>query len=175
MRELASRLADDEESAWGELYDATADTMFGYVVALLGSRESAADVFQEAFLRLHRSRERFREIDDLNAFVFTVIRNETNRKLKKNQKQVVSREFAEAYVESHSRSDVNSQMNDAELIRHVLSNLSCDEQELIRMKVYAQMTMEQIATILGLPIGTCASRYRRSLLKMRVLVQEQTE
>jgi|GEM_PF-1841353 len=169
MSELASRLADDEDSAWAELYDMTADAMFAYVTVLVGNREAASDVLQEAFLRLHRSRSRLRDVDDLKAFVFTVVRNETNRSLTRNRKHATTGEVTEPRIET----DAHSHGDNTELIRHALTMLSSEEQELIQMKVYAQMTFTQIAAVLDLPMGTCTSRYRRSLEKMRIILQEQ--
>lgn len=169
MSELASRLAEDEDSAWAELYDATADAMFAYVTVLVGNRETAADVLQETFLRMHRSRSRLRDVDDLNAFVFTVVRNEANRALNRNRKHTVTGEISEPPIET----DFHSQSDNTELVRHAMATLSPEERELIQMKVYAQMTFTQIAAVLDLPIGTCTSRYRRSLEKMRTILQEQ--
>lgn len=168
MSELASRLADDESAAWAELYDMTIDAMFAYVTVLVGNRETAADVVQEAFLRLHRSRDRLRGVEDLNAFVFTVVRNEASRSLAQNRKYASKGEVSEPPIDEFSHSH-----DDLELIHHALTMLSVDEQELIQMKVFGQMTFSQIAAVLDLPIGTCTSRYRRSLEKMRVFLQEQ--
>ena len=69
--------------------------------------------------------------------------------------------------------DFRSQGDSTDLIRHAMTILSSQERELIQMKVYAQMTFTQIAAVLDLPIGTCTSRYRRSLEKMRAILQEQ--
>lgn len=171
MSELASRLADDDDSAWAELFDMTFESLFAYVAVLVGNREAAADVLQEAFLRLHRSRSRFRDVDDLNAFVFTVVRNETYRSLARNRNHATTGEGTEPAVEMGSP----SQGDDSELVLHALNLLSSQERELIQMKVYAKMTFAQIAAVLELPIGTCTSRYRRALEKMRVLIQEQIE
>jgi RNA polymerase sigma-70 factor, ECF subfamily len=169
MSELASRLADDESLAWAELYDMTIDALFAYVTDVVGNRETAADVVQEAFLRLHRSRDGLRGVEDLNAFVFTVVRNEANRALARNRKHASKGEVTEPPIDefSHSHDD------DLELIHHALTMLSVDERELIQMKIFGQMTFSQIAAVLDLPIGTCTSRYRRSLEKMRVFLQEQ--
>ncbi|TWU42244.1 RNA polymerase sigma factor [Novipirellula artificiosorum] len=169
MSGLPSRLADDEPSAWAELYDATADGLFQYVTVLAGDPDAAAEIFQEGFVRLYRSRERLREVDDLKAFVFTVIRNETNRWLSHKQKRMAETATDEPLAESV----VHSDDDDTELIRHALKTLSEEEQELIELKVYAQLTFTQISKILRLPSGTCASRYRRSLAKMRLVIQEQ--
>lgn len=79
MGDLASRLADDDQSAWAELYDATADVLFPYVTVLVGDPDAATEIFQESFVRLYQSRQRLREVNDLKAFAFTIVRNEANR------------------------------------------------------------------------------------------------
>ncbi len=166
MSGLVSRLADDEDSAWAELYDTTIDAMFAYVTVLVVVERLLPMSCRRRFLRLHRSRDRLRDVDDLQAFVFTVVRNETNRSIARNRKHLSAGEVTEPLIDEDADSD-----DDIEMIQQALAMLSTDERELIHMKIYAQMTFTQISTLLGLPMGTCTSRYRRSLEKMRVFLQ----
>jgi RNA polymerase sigma-70 factor (ECF subfamily) len=60
LQQLAMRLARGEEAAFAELYDASADRLHHYLTVRLGSRDTASDVVQTAFLRAVKSRRRFR-------------------------------------------------------------------------------------------------------------------
>src|SRR3954451_2569399 len=85
MHDLAARLARGEEAAFAELYDASADRLHHYLTARLGSRDSASDVLQTAFLRAVKSRKRFRGVENPMAFLFQIARNEAVRWAKRRR------------------------------------------------------------------------------------------
>ena len=61
MATLQARLAQGDQAAFAELYDAYAARIGHYLLVRLGSRDDADDVLQETFLRLHpRSAARWR-------------------------------------------------------------------------------------------------------------------
>jgi RNA polymerase sigma-70 factor, ECF subfamily len=169
MSELAMRLADGEQSAWTELYDSTSNSLYHYLTALTGEPNAAADVLQEVFVRLFRSRNRLREVTDLKSFVFTVTRNETNRWLKDRSKRMGPLQLDSESVWSFDESILEH----SELVRYALGLVSQQEHEIVHLKIYGEFTFAQIAEILGLPVGTCASRYRRALTKIQATIQEQ--
>ena len=84
MATLQARLARGDQAAFAELYDAYADRVGHYLVVRLSSRDDADDVLQETFLRLARIRHKLAKVDDLDAYVITVARNEANRLTARN-------------------------------------------------------------------------------------------
>ncbi|TWT82943.1 ECF RNA polymerase sigma factor SigL [Planctomycetes bacterium CA13] len=169
MSRLAGRLAEGEQSAWAELYDVTVDALFHYVTALSGDRGAAEEILQEVFIRLFRFRDRLMDVGDLRAYVFMVTRNETNRWLSRTPRRP-----RPLQLDEQSALQVNdSHEEDAEFLRYVLAQLSNDEREIVHLKIYSEFTFAQIAEILEEPVGTCASRYRRTLSKLRTNIQEQ--
>lgn len=63
-----------------------------------------------------------------------------------------------------------SQAIDAErraAISRALSELSGEQRQLIVLKLYAELTFEQIAETLGEPLGTVTSRYHRTLRRLQ--------
>ncbi len=169
MSGLASRLADDEQSAWAELYDATANSLFHYITTLTGDPDVTAEILQETFVRLFRTRERLRTVEDLKAFVFTVTRNEANRWLSTRARRPRFSELNE-HLAWHAG---DSQHEDTDLLHHAIAGLSVDQREVVHLKTYCEFTFAQIAEVLNLPVGTCTSRYRRALSTIRTTIQEQ--
>ncbi len=85
MHDLAARLARGEEAAFAELYDACADRLHHYLAVRLGSRDAAGDVVQATFLRVVKSRKRFRGVENPVAYVFQIARNEAVRWVKRRE------------------------------------------------------------------------------------------
>jgi RNA polymerase sigma-70 factor, ECF subfamily len=164
MHELAARLARGEEAAFAELYDASADRLHHYLAARLGSRDAASDVLQTAFLRAVKSRRRFRRVENPVAYLFTIARNEAVRWAKRQRANDRPLAADEVFAVS---GDVFGQQDDAEVIAAALRRLTVEDRELVELKVFAGLTLREIADVTGLPQGTVATRFRRAIESMR--------
>jgi RNA polymerase sigma-70 factor (ECF subfamily) len=162
MHDLAARLARGEEAAFAELYDACADQLHHYLAGRLGSRDAASDVLQTAFLRVVKSRRRFRGIENPVAYVFQVARNEAWRAMRQQKAQLIERHEA-LEVASYEAAD----QSDAEIATAAIARLDADEREIVELKIYGQLTFREIAEITQQPQGTVATRYRRALASLR--------
>jgi RNA polymerase sigma-70 factor (ECF subfamily) len=135
-------------------------------------------VLQETFLRLTRIRGKLAKVDDLEAYVITVARNEAMRRAAGNARR------REKLWEASRRSVMGTRPLDsqdlfccrssdaeareaAETVAAALSALSADLREIVELKTYAGLTFQQIGQVTGLPQGTVASRYRLALAKMQ--------
>ena len=63
--QLAGRLAQGDESAFRQLYDACADQLHHYLTVTLQSRDDADDVLQETFKRLAQGRRKLMAVQNL--------------------------------------------------------------------------------------------------------------
>src|SRR5208283_1150799 len=87
MATLQARVAQGDQAAFAELYDAYAVRVSHYLLLRLSSRDDADDVLQETFLRLARGRRKLAAVDDLQAYVITVARNEAARRAANNARR----------------------------------------------------------------------------------------
>lgn len=67
--------AASDLSAFRELYSRYEKRIYNFFLRRLGNPDRAADLFQEAFLRLHRNRHRFDSRQSLAAWFFTIANN----------------------------------------------------------------------------------------------------
>ena len=167
MATLQARLARGDQAAFAELYDAYADRVGHYLLVRLGSRADADDALQETFLRLARIRHKLAKVDDLDAYVLTIARNEAARlaasKARRRRKQEPL-DSEDLFCCRPSDADAREA---AEMVAAALSHLSADLREIVELKTYAGLTFQQISQVTGLPQGTVATRYRSALAKMQ--------
>ena len=168
MEPLAARLARGDEAAFVELYDACADRLHHYVATRTGSREAAADVVQSVFLRAVRSRRRFRGVENPVAYLFQIARNESARAAKQAPRQTVS--LDELYLAGRNEL---GQCDDAEVVAAAMGRLDDADREIVELKIRAGLSLREIAEITGLPPGTVATKYRRSLESLRGWLEKQ--
>ena len=79
MATLQARLAQGDHAAFAELYDAYADRIGHYLLVRLSSPDDANYVLQETFFRIARVRHKLAKVQDLEAYIFTIARNEGAR------------------------------------------------------------------------------------------------
>ncbi len=155
-----------DRAAFGELYDACANRLHPYLVARLGSRHDADDVLQETFVRLARGRAKLGGVCNLNAYVFTVARNEAARVLKRRlheRRRVAS--AADLYREAVG--DDRLARETAEVLAAALARLGPEQREIVELKTTGGLTLREIAEVTGLPPGTVATRYRTAIMRLR--------
>jgi RNA polymerase sigma-70 factor, ECF subfamily len=170
MHELAARLARGDEAAFAELYDTCADRLHAYLTARLGSRDRAADVVQETFLRAVAARRRFRKVDNPIAYLFQIARNEAIRfMLREKRRAPPSLSAAELFATDSSQ----LKREQAELASAALNRIAPDDRELVELKIFAGLTFSEIAEVTGLPQATVATRYRRALEQLRPWLSKQ--
>ena len=169
MEGLRERLANGEQSAFAELYDLLAGRLHRYLTFRLSSSHDAADVMQEVFVRLARSRKQFATREgDLAGYVFAVAHNEAARLLGKRSQQV---RIAAAHTRGFEHVSHGEQTTDAtDAVQFALASITDDQREVVTMKIYGELTFSEIAQATGLPLGTVASRYRAALGRMRELL-----
>lgn len=169
MPSLGSRLARGGETAFAELYDAAADRLYRYLTKRLGSHDLAADVVQATFVRAVEHHKRFAKIANPTAYLFQIARNESARSWSRAQRNAPSPLPAEPICPS----DETFGQDDAEVIVAALGRLDPHDRELVELKIYAELTFQEIADTTGLPPGTVATRYRRALESLKPWLTKQ--
>jgi RNA polymerase sigma-70 factor, ECF subfamily len=167
MATLQARLARGEPSAFAELYDACADRVGHYLLLRLGSWADAEDVLQETFLQLARSRQRLAEVENVEAYVITVARNEAARLVARRGKQQQRQEALGAEKLFRYDPGGGDARENAETVAAALQRLEPDLREVVELKAFSGLTFQEISQATGLPQGTAATRYRSALAKMR--------
>jgi RNA polymerase sigma-70 factor (ECF subfamily) len=174
MATLQEQLAQGDRVAFAELYDACADRVGHYLLVRLGRREDAEDALQETFLRLARNRKKLGKVENLDAYVFTVARNEAVRlaagKARRRREQGPLSGDELFRVE---QGDIKV-LEIAETVAAALGRLSPELREVVELKTYSGLTFQQIGQVTGLPQGTVATRYRSALAKMQPWLARQS-
>lgn len=149
------------------------DGAYGYSVRLCsGNRDEAEDLLQEATLAAWKGRETFRPGTHFKAWFFKILTNCLYKKLGRRQVETVSVEdgafpylFAKATQQGASLdSDPEAVFLgklDADAILKALESLPAEFKEVSNLYFTADMSYEEIADSLEIPVGTVRSRLHR--------------
>ena len=123
----------------------------------------AEDVVQEAFVRLMQQDHRPRHV---KAWLYRVVRNESMSRLRtqirRRRREQAASELQPAYFEAKP-----ADLLDAGIAEHVLESLVSDEREIITLRIWGGLTLEQTAGVTGLSVPTVFRKYRAALSNLR--------
>lgn len=160
MVRLAQASAADRDSAVLELYDRYGSRLYGIGLRLLRDRGLAEELVQETFIRLWRSAPRFdARRGSVATFVFTIAR----RTAVDLQRRVSSRPLVELDERELARREglESGEFDQVVLgleVREALDALSEEQRVVLELHYHDDLTQQQIAERLGLPLGTVKTR-----------------
>lgn len=156
------------DSAWAAIYDDVAAPLLGYLRAR-GAGEPE-DVLAETFLQVVRDLPRFEgDEDDFRAWAFAIARNRLRDELRGRARRPADPHAdpgepgppaPDAAHEAFGRLD-------AHRVRRVLSQLSADQRDVLLLRVFGDLTVEQVAELTGRSPGAVKQLQRRGLAAAR--------
>lgn len=162
-----ANLAEGRVEALGALYDAAARQLYGLALWRTGSKEDAADVVQDVFVRVVEQGRRLAKVRNPRAWLLTVTNRAAIDLIRRRRRQRTEPLEECAYV--GVAGEGGEWMLDATQVSALLAGLPDTHRVVIYLKHIAGCTFEEIGKIVGVPKFTAASRYRSGIEKLRTL------
>ena len=144
--------------------------LLGTLFYLVGNIEDARDALQETFLKCWRRRDELPAVINLRAWIFCVAVN-TGRDLRRaawrrKRRPLVGDPPMPVTKDSNGYADLERQ-EQLGLIRRALADLRNEEQEVFLLRQNGELTYEEIARTLDIPVNTAKTRMRLALARLR--------
>ena len=174
---LVQRLRAGDEAAFEQLYDRHSARAYGLALRITNDRSLAQDVVQEAFLNLWRSASSF---DANRATVRTWLLSITHHRavdIVRRRRPTVAIEFLAAAptVEPALREpDIWPTVAlhlDARSVRSALQSIAAPQRVVLELAYFGGLTQTEIASRIGIPLGTVKSRARLGLARLGALLE----
>ena len=137
-----------------------------YARALAGDRASADDLVQDTLERAWAKLHLYRRGTDLRAWLFTVMHNvHVNRVRATRATDPIEEEMPELAQ--------RAPQGDALVVRDLeraIARLPAEQREVLLLVTLEDMSYDEVARTLGIPIGTVMSRLSRAREKMRAML-----
>ena len=153
------------------------DALYSYAMVLTRNHAEAEDLVQETFFRAMRARGRLREGSNMKGWLFTILRNVWFNQLRKwrSGPEMIEIEHGDGVANRVVDTSRNSHDHyvskvETEQVRAAIQELAVDFREIILLREYEDLSYQEIASLLGCPIGTVMSRLGRARAKLRALL-----
>ena len=139
-----------------------------YARALMHNPQAADDLVQDTLERAWAKRDLWRQGSDLRAWLFTVMHNVFVNQFHRSAAAPAMTELDEAppAIASASAEDAIALRD----LSNALSQLSPDLREVLFLVGVEQLSYQEVAQLLGTPIGTVMSRLSRGRERLRLLL-----
>lgn len=164
-----------DADAFATLYDRHGRAAYSLAYRMMGKRQAAEDLVQEAFLRVWRAADTYRaERGSVKTWILSIVHNRGVDELRTGASHRRARERLEVTAprsqpcEAFGEAWANSQhLSRQEQVRVVLRTLPSKQLEVVRLAYFQGHTHVEIAELLGLPLGTIKGRLRLARKKLR--------
>jgi RNA polymerase sigma factor (sigma-70 family) len=150
------------------------DAAFNYARWLTKNSADAEDVVQDACVRAMRFLSSLRD-DDARAWLLAIVRNTWYSRVSRRPAMAEAAPFDSA---QDQRPDVALdpeerllQQHTVALVRAALERLPADFREVIVLREFEGLSYKEIATVVGVPIGTVMSRLARARERLMAVLK----
>jgi RNA polymerase sigma factor (sigma-70 family) len=171
-QELVALLKEQNNDAFNYLYDHYSGALFTIINQIVSDKDTASDVLQEVFVNIWRKISTYDETKGrLFTWMLNIARNAAidkvrSRGYRDNQKTQPIAEGENAGMVMSS----NPAVNDVGL-KKVLTTLNEEYRKLIDLSYFQGFTHEEIAKMLGIPLGTVKTRIRMAISQLRTMIR----
>ncbi|MCI9048032.1 MAG: RNA polymerase sigma factor [Hungatella sp.] len=156
--------------AFRRLYELTAKGIYSYALSILQQPQDAEEVMQDTYLTAWRQAVRYETEGKPMAWLLTIARNLCYMRLRR-QKDHPCVSYEE--LEQEEPGELCSRIElvpEKQMLLDALTALGEDERKIVLLHDAGNMKHREIAQLLGIPLSTVLSKYRRALKRLQRLM-----
>jgi RNA polymerase sigma-70 factor, ECF subfamily len=169
--DLISLAATSDAGAFAALYDRHARAAYSLAYRMMGEKQAAEDIAQEAFIKVWHSAESYRaERGSVRTWILSIVHNRGIDQLRSMASRRRMQDKVEVSAPRSQPSEAFSETwrnSQREQVREALGALPQEQLKILELAYYSGYTHMEIAELLGLPLGTVKGRMRLGLKKMK--------
>jgi RNA polymerase sigma-70 factor (ECF subfamily) len=168
---LLTAYIDGDRQAFAALLERYRTELHGFLARFLGSSAAADDVFQETFLQVHLAASTFDSTRNFKPWLFTIAANKArdwHRRQKRRRAVSLDAPLGgdpdgTRMVDiMESKAEVPDNLLESaetrERVKDVVDSMPALYREVLQLNYFQKMSYQQIAEVLGVPLGTVKSR-----------------
>jgi RNA polymerase sigma-70 factor (ECF subfamily) len=171
---LIVRIAGGDRLAMQVLYARHHVRVYRFVLRVVRNEATAEDLISEVFLDVWKQAGRFEGRAAVSTWLLSIARFKALSALRRRPESMLDDEQAEAIEDDSDDPEVVAQKKDkSEALQRCLKELSPEHREVIDLVYYHEKSVEEVATIIGIPEATVKTRMFYARKKLSELLKAQ--
>lgn len=171
--ELARQLQQGNETALETIVSRYHSKIFSYIYRMNNNYHNTNDITQEVFIKICRSIKKYNPEFSFKTWIYVIASNTCKDYLKSAyvQKTVCGLEMPENILDNEDTpEEFLLKQDEREAIMEVLNQLGDIHREVVVLRFYEDLKLDEIALVLDIPVGTVKSRLSNGLHNLKKLL-----
>lgn len=144
------RPAEAEKPTLREVFDAEESPLLRFAFGIVGRREVAEDLVQDAFLKLH---QHWQDVENPRAWLFRAVRNLALNHLRDHKRETALETAPEPATDKPDAHEALGHCEAVGMLRMLVAEMKPADRKLIRLKYHDGLKYDQISHQTGLTAG----------------------
>ena len=168
--ELVSEVKRGSQAAFSELVKRHQKGLFRLVWRVTRDQSLAEDVVQEAFVKAYQKINLFEERSSFKSWLYRIGINTAHNTLRSRKNDQVS--IDDISISGQAESEKVLVYRDLqELVAKEMGNLPERQKTALQLRIFEDMSFQEIAEIMECPYDTAKANYRHGLMKMKAALE----
>jgi RNA polymerase sigma-70 factor (ECF subfamily) len=169
---LILRCQTGDEAALRELIERYSPGLRLFLCKITGQESLADDLLQESWFDVYRKINSLRSPDSFVAWLYRIARDKAYRHLRR--RSLPSESDDGNLAETIAADESGFSFDEAAEVRAALDDLPLEQREVLLLRFVQDISYEQIAQVIGRPVGTVRSRIHYAKLALRAKLESNT-
>ena len=175
LNRLLIQTGRNDQKAFAELYKRTSSKLFGVCLRMLRDRGEAEEVLQETYTTVWRRAEGFDQAKaSAITWLITLARNKAIDRLRQHREELMDdpSRLEQTMDDQPTPADGAETSQEYGRLQGCLDTLEPQQRDSVREAFFTGATYNELATRSKVPLGTMKSWIRRSLMQLRVCLEQ---
>ncbi len=178
----ATRLRSGDMEAVAQLVERYQHRLYRYLLRLVSRPSMAEDLFQQTWLRVMERIQYYDPRRSFEGWLFAVAHNLAIDHLRRRQPESLDEPLPSGETQSDLTRSVNPGALEllltkerADYVLDAIAELPVAFREVVTLRFEEEMKLEEIATVLAMPMGTVKTRLHRALKALRLILEKKLQ
>lgn len=164
-------------SEFGELVDVFQHRLVRYAFRRMGSIEDAEDAIQHVFVKAFQNRHKLKSVRQVGPYLYRMAANACidliRKRGRRNETTLNSLDESPVSIVLHDNRESIQAVEESRRIESLLCKLPQRQAEAVRLRVFDELSFQEIAEVFGCSEATAKSRFRYGLEKVKRLIRKE--
>lgn len=169
---LIRRIAAKDQTAMQALYGRHHVRVFRFLLRIVRNASTAEDIVSDVFVDVWQQAPRFEERAAVTTWLLSIARFKALSSLRRRRESELDDDMAGQIEDDADTPEVTAQKSSkADVMRACIGKLSAEHAEVIQLVYYHEQSVEEVATVLGIPEATVKTRMFYARKKLSELLK----
>jgi RNA polymerase sigma-70 factor, ECF subfamily len=169
---LVVQAQQNNPAAFGELVVLYERRLLYYLHRIVGEGQTALDLLQDVWLTVYQRLNSLHSPETFRVWIYRIAHDRAVSLIRRRQRE--SEALLQLAEEQDDSWEDSSVFDDAELVHRALGKLSVLHREVLTLRFLEDLSVEQIAEVIGCPTATARSRLFHAKRALRTIIEELT-